>query len=99
LASQVLDKANIDPSSPVQIRQKTPATDVTGTDLPAESPASASPPIKRNPKDNPQEFELAWEYSQNTVAEVEELLNQGKPVPVKKLEEYELCKKFIKKYT
>ncbi|MGE5340749.1 MAG: hypothetical protein ACM3SY_04630 [Candidatus Omnitrophota bacterium] len=57
------------------------------------------PEIKRNPDDYPEEFETALTFSRQTVAEVETLLRQGQRVPAKKLEEYELCKKFLKKYT
>ena len=55
-------------------------------------------PIKRNPKDNPREFEKAYEESLIIVKQVETLQKQGKPVPIKLMETYTLCKKFLEKY-
>jgi len=54
--------------------------------------------VKRNPKDHPEEFETARQVSEQIVESVEEMLRQGNPVPDKKLEQYELCKKFLKKF-
>jgi len=55
-------------------------------------------PIKRNPKDNPREFEKAREDSMKIVQQVETLQKQGKPVPIKLMETYTLCKRFLEKY-
>ncbi|MCX6580155.1 MAG: hypothetical protein NT166_08225 [Candidatus Aminicenantes bacterium] len=55
-------------------------------------------PVKRNPKDNPREFEKAFKDSTKIVQQVETLQKQGKPVPVKLMETYTLCKKFLEKY-
>lgn len=55
-------------------------------------------PIKRNPKDNPLEFEKAYKESIKIVRQVETLQKQGKPVPIKLMETYTLCKKFLEKY-
>jgi len=70
-----------------------------GVDLEEKHPIpSATSPIKRNPKDHPQEFRVAMEYSQKTVTEIEEKLKQGISVANNQLEEYKLCKKFLEKY-
>lgn len=55
-------------------------------------------PIKRNPKDNPREFEKAYKESIKIVRLVETLQEQGKPVPIKLMETYTLCKKFLEKF-
>jgi len=55
--------------------------------------------IKRNPKNNPEEFQVAMEFSKKTVADIEADIEQGKAVSNKQLEDYELCKRFLKKYS
>lgn len=55
-------------------------------------------PVKRNPKDNPREFEKALNDSMKIVQQVEVLQKQGKPVPIKLMETYTLCKRFLEKY-
>ena len=100
LARQVLGKAHIIQPSPGPAVSKPKAAGFTGEESSVETPMSASKsPLKRNPKDNPEEFEMAMEISRTTVIEVEELIKIGKPVPIKKMETYELCKKFLEKYT
>ncbi len=100
LARQVLDKAHIAPPAPGPAVSKTKTAGFTGEESSAESRMSAlKSPLKRNPKDNPEEFEMAMEISRTTVIEVEELIKLGKPVPIKKMETYELCKQFLKKYS
>jgi len=54
--------------------------------------------IIRNPKDHPKEFEVARAHSQKTVRDIESMMEKGIKVSDKKLEEYELCKKFLRKY-
>lgn len=54
--------------------------------------------IKRNPKDNPLEFEKAYKESIKIVKQVEMLQKQGEPVPIKLMETYTLCKKFLEKF-
>jgi hypothetical protein len=97
LALRVLEKNNID--NPGYVREPTEKQTAPTTE-PGPPPASTpAAPIKRNPKDHPEEFKIALEFSRKTVAEVEELLKQEKPVQVQKMEAYELSKKFLKKYT
>ena len=60
--------------------------------------ANASP-VKRNPMENPAEFEKAFKDSMRIVKEVEEFQQKGKPVPEKLMETYTLCKQFLEKYT
>ncbi len=55
-------------------------------------------PVKRNPKDNPREFEKALKDSIKIVQQVEAQQKQGKPVPIKLMETYTLCKRFLEKY-
>ena len=92
LARQVVEKAKISP----------PPVQETGATTPGESPPESEPIspslIKRTPQDHPEEFKTAMEFSKSTVEEVEALLKEEKPVPVQKMELYELSKKFLKKY-
>jgi hypothetical protein len=96
LALRVLEKNNIDileyPHKPAE------KPNVTTTE-PVSPSSPSEAPVKRNPQDHPEEFKIALEFSRKTVAEVEALLKQEKPVPVEKMESYELSKKFLKKYT
>lgn len=83
LALRTLEKANIDPQA-----------------IMPSSPAATPPqPIKRNPRDHPQEFQVAMEFSKKTVETVETLLEQGKHLTDAQLEEYQLCKRFLNKYS
>jgi hypothetical protein len=96
LALRVLEKNNIDVLE--YSHKPTEKPNPTTTEHISSSSASDSP-VKRNPQDHPEEFKIALEFSRKTVAEVEALLKQEKPVPVEKMEAYELSKKFLKKYT
>lgn len=55
--------------------------------------------VKRDPTLNPGEFKKALESSKQVIAQVEEMQRQGEPVPVKLMETYSLCKKFLAKYS
>ncbi len=66
---------------------------------PEQLPEAEPTPIKRTPKDNPKEFQIAMAYSQKIVGEVENMQKQGQPVPENKLADYSICKKFLKKYS
>lgn len=88
LAKQVIDKANVSSDSLSE----------PGDTLSPHPEFSKTQPIKRNPKDNPAEFKAAMDFSKKTVSEVEMSLEQGDTVSPQKLEVYELCKKFLKKY-
>lgn len=95
LALRVLERAGVDlplPDAPQSIQGAVQA------EVPVETPL-ARPDIKRDPKQHPAEFREAMEYSRRIVAEVQALWKQGKAAPEKKLAEYELCQKFLTKYT
>jgi hypothetical protein len=82
LALRFLERNNVDLESPI----------------PHASVPQKEKVTKRNPTDHPEEFETARQVSQQIVENVEDMMKQGKPVPDKKLEQYELCKRFLKKY-
>ncbi|MCP5046847.1 MAG: hypothetical protein GY940_06725 [bacterium] len=89
LALRVLERANVDPYEVFEneeYQEKEEAAN-TGND------------VKRNPVDHPKEFQAAMEYSRKIVGEAEELLKQGQTLSDKKLTEYDLCRKFLEKYT
>ncbi len=66
---------------------------------PSSSPAPGAPEARRSPRDNPEAFQKALESSRQVVAQVEEMNRQGKAVPIKLMETYSLCQKFLRKYS
>jgi hypothetical protein len=61
--------------------------------------AKDSGTIKRNPKDHPTEFQKAVTHARKIVEHVDAMQQAGEPVPLKLMETYSLCKKFLDKYT
>lgn len=74
-------------------------------DVPPPSPAKPKIPDsggqnpKRDPTHNPEEFKEALESSKKVIAQVEQMQRDGKPISVKLMETYSLCKKFLAKYS
>jgi len=62
-----------------------------------EQPAPKS--TKRTPQEHPEEFRKALEYSRKLVAHVNALQDNNERIPIKQMEEYQMCKKFLAKYT
>jgi hypothetical protein len=103
----ITEKAEMDYAQALRVVER--ASKAAGRDLLAEYAESWGPraagagrrknnPVKRNPKDNPREFEKAFKDSMKIVRQVETLQKQGKPVPVNLMETYTLCKRFLEKY-
>jgi hypothetical protein len=98
LALRVLERAGVDyEPDPAAAAAPLPP------EPPKQEPPKQEPPapqkiIKRNPNDHPKEFQKAMELSKNTIAQVEQMMQTGQPIPVEKMEEYELCKKFLAKF-
>ncbi len=78
--------------------KKTPEKKETKEVAAAKKPKKSNT-VKRNPTEHPQEFQKALHLSRQVVAEVEQLQKDGQPIPVAKMEEYTLCKRFLDKYT
>lgn len=89
---QITKKAELDYLLALRVLEK---ANVNPEEMP---PAQELPDIKRNPKDHPREFEVAMSYSQRLVFEVETKQRLKQHIPDKMLEDYEICKKFLKKY-
>lgn len=65
----------------------------------ASTAGGSSGDIERNPTDHPADFEKAFQKAMKVVSEVEALKKKGKPVSEDVMETYDLCKKFLAKYT
>lgn len=95
LALRVLERAGVD-YDPRENPAAPPPTEARAE--PQSQPPAEEKPMKRTPQDNPREFQKAMELSRKTIAEVEQMMQTGAPIPVEKMEEYELCKKFLVKF-
>ncbi len=102
LALRVLERADI---SPQQLESLKAAEGQTQVREPVQQPKQepkqekSRETVKRNPEDHPEKFRAAFEISKKTAAEVEAMLAAGQTVPDAKMEEYDLCKKFLEKYS
>lgn len=108
LALRVLERAGVDydprnnpaPSTPSEPQPES-KPESKPESMPGSKSQSQAPQesIKRTPQQHPQEFQKAMELSKKTIAEVEQMMQTNQPIPVEKMEEYELCKKFLAKFS
>lgn len=98
LALRVLERAGVD----YDPRENPPSSANVPLSQSEAQPQAESPPeqepVKRTPEQHPKEFKQAVELSRKTVAEVDQMMQTNQPIPIEKMEEYELCKKFLAKF-
>ncbi len=89
-------------TGPIPEEEKPPVPNITPVqkEPPPKKPAPKEPPqtTRRTPEKNPAEFQKATQLCRKIVVEVDLLQQLGKAIPLGKMEEYSLAKKFLAKF-